>query len=195
MAAPKPKLPLPFDPNASSLALMLPNGTPFEGNNQQYFDACMGLMYETAAKLKPLADIEKKCREEVQKLLYPEGYPTNAETGRMDGVDKYELPGGWTLTFEKRVGAKIDETLLPGIREAVAALPVDPESGEIPTLGDAIRYRAELSDTNYGTLAPEVRVLLNEALTFTPGLPGVKIEAPKAKATSRPDQQKARGAE
>jgi hypothetical protein len=81
------------------------------------------------------------------------------------------------------------------VREAVAALPMDPETGEIPTLGEAIRYRAELSDTNYGTLAPEVRAILNQALTFTPGLPGVKLVPPKEKATARADQQKARGVE
>lgn len=173
---------------------MLPDGSSFQGTNRQYFDALMGLQYQAAAEAKKYTDIDRECRAELMKLMYPDSYPVDDSTGRMDGTDKYELPGGWTLEFEKRIGCKIDAALLPGIREAVSKLPMDEETGEMPTLGDAIRYRPELSDSAYGNLRPDVRVLLNEALTFTPGTPGIKAVPPKAKAAARADDQKAVGA-
>jgi hypothetical protein len=191
MAAPKPKLALPFDGNEPSLVLFLPDGSPFEGNKRQYFDALMGLQHQAAAQAKTNTEIDRECRVEIMKLLYPNSYPVDATTGRMDGTDKFELPGGWHLEYEKRVGVSIDEAQLPGIREAVTKLAVDEETGEMPSLGEAIRYRAELSDTAYGNLRADVRVLLNEALTFKPGTPGIKAVAPKAKATARADDQKA----
>jgi hypothetical protein len=191
MAATKPKLALPFDGDEPSLVPILPDGSPFEGNKRQYFDALMGLQHQSAAYAKSSTEIDRECRIEIMKLLYPNSYPVDAMTGRMDGTDKFELPGGWTLEYEKRVGVKVDESQLPGIREAVMALPTDEETGEMATLGDAIRYRAELSDTAYGNLREDVRVLLNEALTFTPGTPGIKAVAPKAKAAARASDQKA----
>lgn len=195
VATRKPKLDLPFDGNEPSLALMLPDGSPFQGNKQEYFNALMGLQHQAAQTAKKYVDIDRECRVELMTLIYPNGYPVDKETGRMDGTDKYELPAGWTLEYERRVGCKIDEAQLPGIREAVSKLPVDPETGEVPSLGEAIRYRAELSDSAYGNLREDVRILLGDALTFTPGTPGIKAVPPKAKATARADDQKAAGKE
>lgn len=191
MAARLPLNQLPFDSDTETFEFELPDGSQYHGTKRMQFDKLMALSYSITAQVVPLIKQEQACRVEIMSLLYPDGYPTNAETGRMDGTDKFELPSGWVLEFEKRVGCKIDEAQLPAIREAISKLPPDEETGEVPDIGNAIRYRPELSDSAYGLMDPRARVILNEALTFTPGTPGVKAVAPKPKAAVKPSDQKA----
>lgn len=189
MATQIPVQKLPFEDDAEVQDYTLPDGNTYTLTKKQYFDKLMALQYDSAQTAAKYSAIDKECRQAVDKLLYPNGYPTKGN--RQDGTDKYELPAGWTLEFERRISVKIDETQLPSIREEVAKLPVDPETGEVPSLGQSLRFKPELSMSNYGTLRDDVRVILNSALTFTPGLPGVKLIAPKAKATAKADDQKA----
>lgn len=192
MAATLPVQALPFDPAAQCGATELPNGFPFSGTNQEYFDAVMALQYDCATKVAPLVAIEVECRKALDGLLYPNGYPTN--NNRQDGTDKFELPSGWVMEFQRRINVKIDEAQLPSIKEEVSKLPVDEETGEMPTFGSALKFKPDLSMSGYGNLRDDVRVLLNQALTFTPGTPGVKVIPPKAKAAAKAADQKAKAA-
>jgi hypothetical protein len=71
-------------------------------------------------------------------------------------------------------------------------LPVDPDSGEMASM-DAITYKPDLSMSKYRDMRPDAKQILSEALTFTPGSPGIKTVPPKQKAAVKPSDQKARG--
>jgi hypothetical protein len=184
-----PKQKLPFASDDETAHYILPDGNTYTLTKQEYFDKLAALQHVHAAKAAEHARIDKECRQQLDALLYPDGYPT--KENRQDGTDKYELPGGWTLEFERRINVKIDEAQLQSIEQEIAKLPIDPESGEVPTIGSAIRHRPELSMSAYGNLRDDVRVILNQALTFTPGTPGVKFVAPKPKAAAKANDQKA----
>lgn len=195
MAASIPVQPIPFKNDPAVIVEELPNGEIFQGTEWELFTRLGAIQADAAARAKVLNDLDTICRQRMQRLFYPTGYPMNKETHRMDGTDKFELPAGWTLEFEKRINVKIDAAALPSIAEAVAALPVDEETGEVPSIGSAIRAKPEFSASGYGNLRDDVRVILNEALEFTPGTPGIKMVPPKQVAAKRVDGQKAKAKE
>lgn len=175
---------LPFENDAEIHEFEMPDGAMQSMTKRQFFDVAMGELYEKANKLAASKEQEAVARSRVRDLLYPDGWDS-------EGTDKYQLPGGWVLEFEKRINVSIDKPALPAIAEAIAALPVDPDSGEVASM-DAISYKPDLSMSKYRLMRDDAKKLLSEALTFTPGSPGIKTIAPKQKATAKAGDQKAR---
>jgi hypothetical protein len=184
MAARLPIDPLPFQADAEISTHFMPDGEEFEGTKRQFFDKLMALWYPVANEAKAAAEREKEIRAAVVALIYPTSFDT-------EGTDKFELGGGWVFEVKRRMNDKIDEAALGAVREEIAKLPVDPDSGEMPSIDACIKYKPDFSMSGYKALRDDVRVLLNQALTLTPGTPGVAIIPPKAKAAVKPSDQKA----
>jgi hypothetical protein len=185
MATKLPINELPFENDTEIHEFELPDGNMASMTKRQFFDVAMGELYEKANKLAAAKASEAVARSRVRDLLYPDGWD-------WEGTDKYQLPGGWVLEFKRTINVGIDKAQLPSIKEAIEALPVDPDSGECASM-DAISYRPDLSMSKYRDMRPDAKKLLSEALTFTPGSPGIKTEPPKQKATQRASDQKAQG--
>jgi len=184
MATALPINELPFEHDTELHEFELPDGTLQKMTKRQYFDVAMGDLHVKAAALSAAKDAESVARTRVRELLYPDDWD-------WIGTDKYQLPGGWVLEFEKRLNVTIDKAQLQAVKEAIEALPVDPDSGEMASM-DAISYKPDLSLSKYRDMRPDAKAILAEALTFTPGSPGIKAVAPKAKAKAKAGDQKAR---
>lgn len=186
MAAPIPTIKLPFEDDGEIQTFFPPHQEePFEGTKRQYFDFLMGAHYPLANQVKALTQQEKEMRAAIVALLYPDGYDA-------EGTDRYELPGGWKLDIDRKMNVAIDEAQLSAIREEVAKLEIDPETGEVPDFDACIKTKLDFSMSGWRNLRDDVRVLLGEALTFKQGSPGFKLKEPSARATQRATDQKAR---
>ena len=187
MATPIPIIPLPFLEDQELGIFTMPlTGEQFgPATKKQFFDELMKVHYPLMNKAKELVDQEKEVRAQIVALIYPDSFDER-------GTDRFELGGGWALDLERRMNIKIDETQISSVREEVAKLPVDPETGEMPSIDSAVKFKAELSESGWDNLRDDVRALLQPAVTFTPGSPGFKIKPPKQTATRRASDQKAK---
>lgn len=186
MAARLPINELPFEKDTETSEYVLPNGDTATLTKRQYFDVCMGDWYEKYNQLAAVKASEAESRARLTQLIYPDQWD-------VDGTDKYELPGGWVLEIKRTLNDKIDEAALPAIREEISKLPPNPETGELATLEGVIRMKPDFSLSGYRNMRDDVKAILNECLTLTPGTPGYKLIPPSAKATQRASDQKARG--
>lgn len=185
MATRLPVNELPFENDPTLHEFELPDGSMSAPmTKRQYFDIAMADHYEKANAFAAAKAAESEARKRVYELIYPDSWDK-------EGTDKFELPGGWVLEFKRTLNVKIDAVQLPSIREAIEKLPVDPDSGEMPSWDGALKFKPDLSISGYGNLRDDVRVLLDQALEFAPGTPGVKVIPPKAKAAAKASDQKA----
>lgn len=187
MAATIPTIPLPFleDQDLNMFTMPLTGEQFGPATKKQFFDELMKVHYPLMNKAKELVEQEKEVRAQIVGLIYPDSFDER-------GTDRFELGGGWALDLERRMNVKIEPEQLPAIREEVMKLPVDPETGEMPSIEAAVRFKPELSESGWDSLRDDVRALLQPAVTFTPGSPGFKIKPPKQTATRRASDQKAK---
>lgn len=150
---------------------------------RQYFDIALGDWYAKSNAFAAAKEAEAEARTKVIQLIYPDSYDE-------EGTEKYQLPAGWVLEMEKRINVKVEQAVLAGLIEQIEKLPVD-ENGEMPTIDAAIKMKPDFSMSGWRDLRPDVKVILQDALTFTPGTAGVKLKPPSAKATARVSDQKA----
>lgn len=185
MATRLPVNELPFENDTELSQFPMPDGTLSQPmTKRQYFDIALVDHYEKSNKFAAAKEAEGEARKRVYELIYPESWDK-------EGTDKFELPGGWVLEMKRTINVKIDAAQLPSIREAIEKLPVDGDSGEMPSWDAALKFKPDLSLSGYGTLRDDVKVLLAQALEFNPGTPGVKVIAPKPKAAAKASDQKA----
>jgi hypothetical protein len=156
-----------------------------EVKQSELLDRLVGDWYEKAEKAKQAAADENAARLALYAHFYKEDDPLRA----VAGTQLFGMPSGWQLDIERRINVRIDKAQLPAIFEAVKKLPLDPETGEVASLDGVIVFKPDLSDSAYRLMTREdVKEILDQALTFTPGTPGIKLEykAPKAnpKATA-----------
>jgi hypothetical protein len=147
------------------------------------FSKLIGEWYNAAEAAKGAAARENELRLQVFGKLYRPDDPKLAEPG----TDHFGMPGGWVLKIERRINTKVDVAALDAVKKALAEMQVD-EDGVAPTIDAAIKYKPDFSESGYRDLRDDVKALLNDALTRTPGSPGVKLELPKSaqpKATIR----------
>lgn len=86
-----------------------------------------------------------------------------------EGVNKLELEGGWTLKADYKYNRTVDKAALPAVLEQL-------DKGITDRL---IKYKPELSITEYKRLTEDQRVILAEAITEKPGSPSITIIPPK----------------
>jgi len=185
MAKPLPINELPFQGDCELKEWTMPDGTVAILTKAKYFDRILADWYQKATEFAALKAAEAEARARVIEMVYPDGYAK-------PGTDKFGIQSGWVLEMERRINVSIDEAQLAGIAAEVAKLEVDPDTGEIPTFSAAVKPKPTFSEAGYRDLREDVKALLNDALTFTPGTAGVKVIPPKAKATARVTDQKAK---
>lgn len=188
MATKLPINALPFLDETEVATYEVPNGTEFTGTKKEYYDHLMALWYPQQAELSALVEREKNYRNQIAKLLFPDGWDE-------DGTTKFEMPSGWVLEFERRLNVTLDKAALPSIIEAILALPPDPETGEIGSVAGVISYDPKMSLSGYRKMRPDAKALLNDAVEIRPGTPGMKMKPPSARASTKASDQKARGRE
>lgn len=188
MAARLPINKLPFEDDAALEVFTLPDGTESQPmTKRQYFDIAMADLYTKAQAFAEAKVAESEARKIVYSMVYPKSWDE-------EGTDKFELGNGWIVEFKRTINVTIDDAQLPSLKEEIEKLPVDPDSGEMPSIDAAVKYKPDLSMSGYKLLRDDVKELLNQALEFKPGTPGVKVNPPKAKATAKASDQKAREA-
>jgi len=132
----------------------------------------IGEWYEASKKAKAADEAENAARMAVYNKLHEPGETIRSQPG----TERFEMPGNWVLEVERRRNCRIDKPALTAVIEAFKAMPVDRETGEIPSLDGVIRFDPKLSDAGYRDMAPHLRTILDEALTFSEGTPGMKLE-------------------
>lgn len=148
--------------------------------------ALIGDWYNAQETAKLAVERESALRAAVYDRLYKSDDPKRSEAG----TEHFGMPGGWVLKVERRINCKIDKAALDVAKKAIAELPPDPETGEVPTLDSIIRYDPKLSDAGYREAPQIVKQTLADlhVLEFNPGTPGIKLELPasaKPKATAK----------
>lgn len=133
-------------------------------------DELVGAWFTAANELASISKRENEARVALYRHFYKEGDKKASE----DGTEKFEMPGGWVLEITRRLNVKIDEALLDAAKKVIAELPADPETGELATIDTAVKYKPQLT-AGYDNLRGDVKEILSEALTFTPGLPAIKL--------------------
>jgi hypothetical protein len=147
-------------------------------------DSLVGAWWSAHKTADEAVATEMEARMALFRYFYKESDPKCNLSGR----EKFGMPSGWVLEIQRRLNYSVDVAALDSIRKAVAALPVDPDSGEIASIEAAIKYRLEVSESGYRDLRHDAKALLNEALTVKPGAPSLKLEyKEKAKPVARPD--------
>jgi hypothetical protein len=89
----------------------------------------------------------------------------------VEGTNTVPLSAGWVLKAAYPITRKVDVPLLTnlGLELAKQGLPMD----------SLIKYKPELSVTDYRKLSDEQRKLLDQVLDIKPGSPQVEIVLPK----------------
>ena len=92
-------------------------------------------------------------------------------TAPTEGVNKFELPGGWKLNATYKLDRKPDEALLHGTLTKLAERGVE--------VADLIKITPSLSVSAYKKLSEADRKLMDEALIIKPASPSMELIAPK----------------
>lgn len=145
-------------------------------------ETLIGEWFSAGQSLERAVARENELRLQVFSNFYKADDPCLSEPG----TEHFAMPGNWLLKIERRINTKVDQSLIGAIKTEIATLEADPDSGELPTIDAALKWKPDFSESGYRDLRDDVKVILNKALTRTPGTPGIKLELPKsvqAKAT------------
>ena len=118
--------------------------------------------YEIREQLKVLQDKEKELRLRIMSSVFPDA---------KEGINNYPLEGGYVLKGTRVISRKIDEASLSAIADQLASAGVSVDS--------LIRYKPELSVSQYKKLSAEQRMIFDQALIIKDGLPQLDIVLPK----------------
>lgn len=102
----------------------------------------------------------------LRKELFEEAFANPAE-----GTNTLDLPEGWKLKGNYKLNRKLDEAALPEVLKELRKLHVKTDS--------LIKYKPELSTTEFRKLTPEQEKVLAAAMVTTPGTPSLELVAPK----------------
>ena len=107
---------------------------------------------------------EDSLRDQVVKMLYPNGVPK--------GTNHFPLDNGYQLNAVGTINYKIDIAAMTPIIKAIR------EKFKI-NAAVAIKTKYELSVTEYNKLSDDVKAMFDEALEAKPGKPQLEIVKPK----------------
>lgn len=101
---------------------------------------------------------ERALRQQIFAVAFPEPKV---------GTNKLKISHGMALIGDYRINYRIDKPLL----EAMAN---DPKI--VPVIAEVIAYRPEVKDGAWRKLPTTDKMLIAEAITETPGLPGIELK-------------------
>lgn len=125
----------------------------------------MDRWYESRVKAAVAAEAlaaELVLRREVFASLFP---------SPKEGVNAVELGSGYTLKGTYKLDRKVDEALLPAVREQLAPLGISADT--------LVRLKPELVVKVYRTLTEEAQKIFDGALITKPSTPTLEVVAPK----------------
>lgn len=131
-----------------------------------------------SAALENAKIAEQQARLEVTRLLYPQGVP--------EGTNNIDLGRGYTLKIVGKMNYTLSESGKPK-NAAMKPWATRSALNEIEKLGNEgkfiaerlVKWSPELSLTEYRQLGEQYKKIIDTALTISPGMPTVSIEAPK----------------
>lgn len=125
----------------------------------------MNLWQEKVRQIQEQAHLvieERQLRQEVFALAFPTP---------KEGTNNADLPEGWTLKGTLKIDRKIDEAVLPQVKEQLRALGFNPDP--------VVKYKPELVTKDYKAMPEEIRKVFDTALTIKPALPTIELAPPK----------------
>lgn len=96
---------------------------------------------------------------------------------KKSGTERIELANGYEAKAVKKVNYSVNQETVNSALDKIEAL--GPEGKFIAER--LIKWKADLSLTEYKGLAPQYKVLIDEAVTTTDGAPTLEIIEPKSK--------------
>jgi len=112
-------------------------------------------------------EVEAAARIEVLTLCY--------ETPPDSGTVNYDLGKGFGLKAVFKENYKLDEKKLDGALDRIEKMG---EAGEL-IVNRVIRWKPELSKTEYEAMPEAMRAILDEVVTISPGTPSLSLMTPK----------------
>jgi len=89
----------------------------------------------------------------------------------LEGTNKAELPGGWTLKGVYKLDRSIDEASFLAIKEKLVSVGVSTDS--------LVRYKIDLVLKSYKALSDATRAIMDQCLVTKPGAPSLELISPK----------------
>lgn len=127
--------------------------------------ATLAEWYATQKQLAVLKEKEMDLRAQAMRILFPSSI--NAPVA---GTTRADLGNGWNLKYEQTFSYKLDKDIAK-----VKAVLLNFQTGERDLL---VRWKPELSVTNYKALVPVRQAIITPILTIKPDAPKLTVEAP-----------------
>ena len=115
------------------------------------------------AQLAAVKSQEASLRSEVFAALFD-----NNKYELKEGVNKLDLPDGWSIQATHKLNYSLDEAALPSVLEQLGSAGAD-----------LVKYKPSLTLPAYRKLDDKQAAILSQALTVKPGTPSMKLIAPK----------------
>lgn len=119
--------------------------------------------YKIQQQIDELKADELRLRKEIFESVFTSPVEGSAK-------NKFDLGDGWVLQGDYKINRKIDEAVISTLAKSDNAGPL---------VGKVFEYAPKLKLREWKGLTPEDRVLLADAVTETPGTPGLKIVKPQ----------------
>lgn len=141
--------------------------------------------YDCQAKLEKLKADELAYRNKVVQYFFPDGLK--------EGVNKCDMPEGWELKVTGKINRKVQPELIATVTKELEDLQKRVPEDQRLTVSDLVRYKPELSLTDYKKLIEQVKSssgdtqyfyhqllsTFDQLLVMTDGTPSVELLQPK----------------
>ena len=104
---------------------------------------------------------------QLRKQIFAEAFPTPTEGSK---ENKMDLAGGWILQGDHKVNRKVDEAVVRTLATMDNAAPL---------VDKCFNFKPSLVLGEFKKLEGDDLILLADAVTETPGTPGLKVVLPK----------------
>jgi hypothetical protein len=134
-------------------------------------DVLIGKWLEAQAASKAAVETERLLRVQVMQSFFPEAQPD-------EGTVNQELGNGYKLKFVFKQNITLNKDK---VDDALAEIERQGEEGKF-IAGRLIKFKPELSLTEYKQLEPKMKKIIDKVITSKPGSPTIEFIEPKAKA-------------
>lgn len=100
------------------------------------------------------------------------------DPNKLTGTQNIDLPNGYKATVVKKQNYNVNQQM---VNDALDKMENISEEGKL-LAERLIKWKAELSKTEYDKLPNQYKVIIDTCITVTPGTPSLEIKAPKTEA-------------
>jgi len=134
-------------------------------------DTLISKWLEAQAASKAAVETERLLRVQVMQSFFPEKQPD-------EGTVNEELGNGYKLKFVFKQNITLNKDK---VEDALSEIERLGEDGKF-IAGRLIKFKPELSLTEYKQLEPKMKKIIDKVITSKPGSPTIEFIEPKAKA-------------